>query len=365
MVFACSGIHAAMVDKEGYEIYPIFTIDPIEALAKTRLFGSAFNRLTVEKYIDAEVELIEKILPDVIIGDFRLTLSISCKLKRVPYVALLNAYWTNYYAIPFTAPESLFITRLLGKKVVTAGKEFLLRLYARPFNKISKIKGCSTCKNIFDVMTSPDLNLLVDMPEYAPCRNLPPHFKYIGPIFWEKSGENYSGFPKLEKHKPVIYITMGSTGYKRLFEELVGFFSNKNYQVIMTTGEKIKFPVIPNNFYVQKYLPGSKVMEVTNLCICHGGNGTIYQALSKGVPIIGIPAIHDQSFNMDRVVDLGLGIKLSAGNFKCADLDSAIDEILTNPNYQRNAKRFQKIIERYDAASQGAKIIEEFISKDN
>jgi UDP:flavonoid glycosyltransferase YjiC (YdhE family) len=67
----------------------------------------------------------------------------------------------------------------------------------------------------------------------------------------------------------------------------------------------------PPNFHVDDFLPGIRIMEICHLVICHGGNGTIYQALSKGVPVIGIPTMHDQEINMDRIVDLEMGIKLS------------------------------------------------------
>ena len=38
--------------------------------------------------------LIEAVQPDVIIGDFRLSLAASARRAGVPYAALTNAYWS-------------------------------------------------------------------------------------------------------------------------------------------------------------------------------------------------------------------------------------------------------------------------------
>ena len=365
VVFACKGRYDRLVEQEGFVRYPIFTLDADKALKRTRLFGSCFMTSDVEKYVQAEIALIEHIVPDVVIGDLRPSLSISCQVKHTPYVTLLNAYWTHYYAIPFTAPESMLIIKFLGKKIshilIFLIQKLLLRIFAYPFNKIRKRFGFSPCRDMFEVMASPDINLIVDFPEYAPCKNLPLHFKYIGPILWETGNNDFSGFPQFQKDKPTIYITMGSTGYFDFFKKALRMFTNRTYQVIMTTGQKMKLSDIPDNFIVKTYIPGKKVMEISDVVICHGGNGTIYQALSKGVPIIGIPSMHDQSFNMDRVEALGLGIKLSLRDLNINNLKQAINDIITEKRYRMNAKKFQDIIEQTDGAQRGVEEIERFI----
>jgi len=94
---------------------------------------------------------------------------------------------------------------------------------------------------------------------------------------------------------------MGSTGYARFFEQAIEIFGNSEYQCIMTTAGMVSLSCIPENFYVTDYAPGSKIMEKSDVVVCQGGNGTIYQAMSKGVPIIGIPTMHDQEFNLAQL----------------------------------------------------------------
>ena len=131
----------------------------------------------------------------------------------------------------------------------------------------------------------------------------------------------------------------------------------------MTTAGMVNLSNIPENFFVTDYAPGSKLMEKSDVVVCQGGNGTIYQAMSKGVPIIGIPTMHDQEFNLDRVVDLGIGIHLSELKFKPSDLVEAVEKVLTYKSYKENSNKYEKIIEKYDAPQKGAELIDSYLNQ--
>lgn len=102
-------------------------------------------------------------------------------------------------------------------------------------------------------------------------------------------------------------------------------------------------------------------MAVSDLVVCHGGNGTIYQAMQHGVPIIGIPTMHDQEFNLDRVVDLGIGIHLSELKFKPEHLANAVEVILSDDSYHKNAAHYQNILAGYNGPQKGAELIDAFV----
>ena len=130
----------------------------------------------------------------------------------------------------------------------------------------------------------------------------------------------------------------------------------------MTTAGMANLTNIPENFYVLEYSPGSKIMAMSDVVVCHGGNGTIYQAMSKGVPIVGIPTLHDQEFNMDRVEDLGIGIHLSEIKLKPSHLIDAVKAILTQKSYQEEALRYKQILTEYNGPQKGAQLINSFIN---
>ena len=44
--------------------------------------------------------------------------------------------------------------------------------------------------------------------------------------------------------------------------------------------------------------------------ICHGGNGTIYNALANKIPVLCLPSHPEQHWNVQRVLKLGYGQSL-------------------------------------------------------
>ena len=366
VVFVGKGRYMTLPRDEGFQVQPIKTIDPDHVLACSRR-GRAdwYDYDLIKECVHEELRLFDEMMPDLVLSDFRLPLSISCELAGVPLVALLNASWTNYYAVKTRAPEHLAVTRLFGKRVtntfIPLVKRFIVTFDNRPFNKFRREQGLSTRRNIWATWQG-DLNLIVDIPEYGPTENLPPNFHYIGPIVWEPEIKAPDWLEDLDPNRRTIYFSMGSTGYARFFEQAIEIFGDTDFQCIMTTAGMVDLPDVPDNFFVVDYAPGSKMMEKSHVVVCHGGNGTIYQAMSRGVPIIGIPTMHDQEFNLDRVEELGVGIHLSEIRFSPAHLTDAVNRILASDTFRSRARHFEQILSHYDGPRTGAQLIDAFLN---
>lgn len=367
VIFASDGYYMKLPREKGFEVLPIITINPNQVLKCSRS-GRAnwYDYNLLKECTEEDLKIFNKVKPGLVLGDFRLSLSTSCELANIPLAVTLNAAWTNYYTVRIRAPEHLKITQMLGKRITTYIapwiKSFIINFDCIPYRRLRREMGLSLRKNIWDIWEG-DLNLIVDIPEYGPTKNLPSNFHYIGPIIWEPERETPAWLEKLDLEKPTIYFTMGSTGYARFFEQAIEIFGNSKYQCIMTTAGMVDLSYIPKNFFVTDYAPGSKIMEKSGVVVCQGGNGTIYQAMSKGVPIIGIPTMHDQEFNLDRVVDLGIGIHLSELKFKPNHLIKAVEKIFTNKDYKENAQRYKKILENYNGPYKGAELIDAYFRK--
>ena len=133
---------------------------------------------------------------------------------------------------------------------------------------------------------------------------------------------------------------------------------------IITTGAQVEnMDTIDGKIYVEPFIDGDLVMKQCDLVVCHGGNGTIYQALQHGKPIIGIPTIPDQKFNMRRVKALGIGKTLKWSEFikKPELLADLINSILNNRMFYTNASKIQQILKSYDSTKIAANIIEDYL----
>jgi len=366
VVFASDGEYMRLPREAGFPVLGARTLAPDHVLRCSRRGRVDWWDLAeIERMVEDELRVFSEVRPDLVLGDFRLTLGSSCERFGVPYAAILNASWTNYFDAPLRAPEHLGVTRLLGRPLTTrllpVVKAAILWLDARPFRRYRKRTGLAPRSNIWDVWRG-DLNLMVDTPDYAPTRDLPPSFRYVGPIVWEPDLPPPEWLGALDPERPVLYFTMGSTGHARFFELAVELFGGTESQVVMTTAGMVDLGEVPDNVFVAEYAPGSAIMEVADVVICQGGNGTIYQALAHGVPIVGIPTMHDQEFNLDRVEALEAGIQLSELRFRPEDLVAAVERLLGEARYREGARRQQGVLEQYDGPSMAATAIEEFLA---
>jgi len=84
----------------------------------------------------------------------------------------------------------------------------------------------------------------------------------------------------------------------------------------------------------------TRIMTKIDIVICHGGNGTAYQALSHGIPLLFFSGNFEQEWNIQRIVELGLGARLHE-SFDAAK----VREIVETWIRKRNSDSFHKVQE--------------------
>jgi UDP:flavonoid glycosyltransferase YjiC (YdhE family) len=366
IIFAGTGKFKSLPIDNGFEFVHLDGFDPdlvIKSVRKGRV--DCFKYEKINEIVKTEISLVEKIKPCMLVSDFRPTVNITGELTGIPTATLINSGWTNYYAAKLQAPEHFLLTKIIGKKIVTKFlppvKQLILSRDGLDFNRARRNLGLSPRGNLLDQMRA-NINLIVDIPKYGPLTNQPKSFHYVGPITWEPKLTQPDWYEQISPSRPVLYFTMGSTGNTKIFDAAIEQFANSEFQCMITTAGMYQRKNFPSNFYVTDFAPGSALVKKANVVICQGGNGTIYQALQGGVPIIGIPTMHDQEFNMQRIEDLGLGITLSEIKFKPSDLRKGVELILNDPNFKSRALDLQLELREYTGSERAADIILEFLS---
>lgn len=109
--------------------------------------------------------------------------------------------------------------------------------------------------------------------------------------------------------------------------------------------ENETLPGNPGNIMIGSWIPQRDIVAHPNvkLFITHGGNLGTTEAMLEGVPLLGIPLFGDQMMNMKRAVGKGYALALDFRNITEENFSLAVNEILTNPKYDKNAKRLSKI----------------------
>jgi len=104
-------------------------------------------------------------------------------------------------------------------------------------------------------------------------------------------------------------------------------------------------------------------LEGASLVVSNGGSPTTYQALSRGVPVLGLPTNADQYFAMQAVARKGAGILIRSGLATAPAIRRAIERLLSEDSYRHAAKILQAEIACYPAERDFATFIESLHTK--
>jgi UDP:flavonoid glycosyltransferase YjiC (YdhE family) len=362
--FAASGPHADKIGPARWQVAPVYTQDRSKLLGRLKAGGSAFTVEELEKYVEDERRVLEEVRPDVVVGDFRPSLGISAPSLKAPYVCVTNAVWTRYCSVELDPPASWRPTKIFGARLLKflrsktpALEKCIYAHYAAPFNTVRRKYGLPELSDIRDCMCSENLNLVADIEEFFPhVPDMPrDRYQYVGPLLWESNAPEPARLAELDRTRPIVYLTMGSTGPLEQIKAILNHLSDDGVQVICTTAtETIRENELPPGCYAAHFAPGKALCELADVVVCHAGNGTIYQALSCGKPIVGVPEFHDQEFNMQRVEALGLGLRADRER----DVIRQVFKILHDPEFARRAQDFGKKYMTLDGPANAARRIE-------
>jgi UDP:flavonoid glycosyltransferase YjiC (YdhE family) len=368
VVFCCEGSYSRLLREAGFQVRPVYTVDREVTLKLVRRAGLCdlrWWRDVADRSVRSDMEALEEIRPDLVVGDLRMSLSTSARALGIPYVSVTNAAWTSRFAEEITVPEGHISEKLLGRRVARALFPLLKRLliwyWARGFDRVRERLGLSPLATMYDLIEG-DLTLLADLPEYFPILPSPPSFRYVGPIRFRAALPKPAWLSRLSRDRPTVYFTMGSSGEARFFGEAIRAFGGTEYQVLITTaGLPADLFARYDNVFVEDLADGDALMAASDVTITHGGNGTIYQALGQGVPVIGIATMFDQEINLQRVEALGVGMRLQRRHCKAARLRAAVDQILATPSYAQAAMRLKRRIDNLDGPRSAARHINHFV----
>lgn len=261
-----------------------------------------YTNETLNTYVMNELHLIEQIGPDLIIGDFRITLAISARKKITPYISLTNFYWMPDYPGPLKLPD-IFPLRLLpefiGQMLFSIFSPMVYRLEARPFNQIAEKYGISQAKgSLLKIYTQADHIFLVEPPGWD-CAQAPMGSSFIGPISWTPDSMKLPPWwPEVNWEIPTIYISVGSSGSTKMIQAAVSALQDCQCQLVVAGLPDSNTSFGSVKFYSSPFLPNNLALKHARGFVFNGGSLSMVEALKLGKPLIGIASNYDQFLNL-------------------------------------------------------------------
>ncbi len=379
VLFAGEGPFLDLVAEAGFPIEPLPNLRAERLLAHLRRLReslSGFGRvaagiwreLDLAHYLDAELVLLRRFRPSLVLSEERPTAQISAHIEGIPHVSLRNAYRTAYSSLPMLDLSGSFLRRLHPDPVVV--QNAIIRWLGAPFfwrlRSIARSRGLPQPLRYEEYVEGDDLSLLCDVPEFSPTRVLPARYAVIGPLFWDPLWPDPDWLDELPADRSTVYVSLGSSGTPALFRALADSLRTEGATLAIATGRQIAAEELPagDGVWTAELVRATRVLERVGLCVCHGGNGTVYQALSRGVPLICVPTHLEQRFNARRITELGLGLDLELRQL-LADpsvLARAVRTIRADSGYRERAAAWQRRIAELRAPAAAAEALEQLLA---
>lgn len=296
----------------GLRLLPLESQSPEEFNARLADGRRLYTEARLERYVAEDLRLIEEVRPDVVVGDFRLSLPASARAAGVPYVSISNAYWDPERPWRPKPPPLSGLRRMppwAGRAVFRAVWPGLMRWHAAPIARVLARHGVDIGGDPRRAFTEADLALYADFPSLHPYVRASDGRGFLGPLTWEPDVALPDWWDRVPDDRPIAYCTLGSSGDTQALGRAVTALLQANFAVLASTAGRAKLQT-SERLLVADYLPGGAACARGAVVVCNGGSPTTNQALAAGRPVLGICSNVDQLLNMQAVEAAGAGVSL-------------------------------------------------------
>jgi UDP:flavonoid glycosyltransferase YjiC (YdhE family) len=331
------------------------TIDPagfLEALAHGRCL---YTTSALFDYVLDDLRIFDAFRPDLVIGDFRLSLSISAPLRRIPFASIFNAQWSPYRRQPAVVPE-LPLTRWISPRLLghisAALRPAFYALHARPVNILRRhFKLPFLSHDLREIYTAGDLVFYPDVPEFVPLSHKPPHHHFIGACSWSPAIPRPQWWEDvMAGSRPKIFVSLGSSGPLKALPAVIEAASQLGIDVLLSTsGRECAFRKSPR-VHVANLLPYEESARNCVFVVSHGGTGGLYPALSAGTPMLAIPSNIDSHLSAHLLEESRAGLSVRVESASCRRIQNAMSRLLSERSFKNAALKWSRTFASCDTS---------------
>lgn len=313
----------------------------------SRIYSSS----TLAAYVDADLGLIGRVKPDLIVGDLRWSLAVSAPFAGVPLASLINAYWSPFadrdgFPMP-DHPVLRVMEESMAERYFPVALPWVFEFFAKPLNAVRRRHGLPPFGDLLELLGYGDFTLHPDVVELTPLREAPPSSLFLGPVLWSPTVSN-TMLAGLGEKRPMVYVTLGSSGHLQSLTPVLEGLGRLDVDVLLATAGRARPAHLPANVHVADFVPGSEAARCASLVVCNGGSTTAYQALAAGTPVVGVAFNFDQHLAMQAIERFGAGVRLRASTVKADAVHDAAQRVMSDAAFSARADELARVFSRYD-----------------
>jgi zeaxanthin glucosyltransferase len=210
-----------------------------------------------------------------------------------------------------------------------------------------------------DLRLSPYLVIALSSASLVGGAPLPEQCVLVGPALGRRPADPAFPWGFLDPGRCHVLISVGT-----VFEHLAGGFYARMITALGPMAGRLQAVVVappdmvpdpPPNVLVARRVPVLDLMPRLDAVVCHGGTGTVSEALIHGLPVVAAP-IQGEQFTVARQVSRArAGIEVSFPAATPAQLAAAVTAVLDDPSYRAHARRIGDELAAAGGASAAAR----------
>lgn len=204
----------------------------------------------------------------------------------------------------------------------------------------------------------------IQQPEIAEV----PNVQQIRPIGFDAAADAVlPGWVATLPPRPTVYVTMGTVfnDAADVFRSVLDGLRDEPLNVIVTVGGDANPAVLGpqrDNVHIERYIPQSQLLPHCDLLVSHAGSGALLGALSAGVPMLAIPQGADQFMNAERIVQVGLGLRLMPADLSPGTIRDSTRRLLSEGRFVGVARTQQAAIEEMPTPHSVVPVLEALVN---
>ncbi|MEV0587441.1 glycosyltransferase [Nonomuraea sp. NPDC050310] len=286
----------------------------------------------------------------------------------IPLVSLV----TTIYPLPTPGAPPPGLGLRPGRGAVGRLRDRALgRMMAKPWAKGLKAlnaartaHGLVPVESVIDAFERVD-RVLVLSPRALdyPSREFPAQLRHVGARLDDPAWAGELELP--EGDAPLVLVGLSSSymNQRARLERIAEALGTLPVRGLLTTGPAVDPATVraPGNVTVVARAPHSLALRHAAVTVTHAGHGTAVKSLAAGVPLVCVPLGRDQPEVARHVELAGAGVTVSK-NASAEAIAQAVDRVLNEPSYRREAGRLAGEIAAEAATDQAVAELEALTS---
>ncbi|MDD6643709.1 MAG: hypothetical protein PUF80_05745 [Firmicutes bacterium] len=346
-----------------------YTPDRIAKMLDMEKYGNRYaTPQEIDRVVCAELRLVEKYQPDVIVTGYRMTLTLTARIAKVKLAWCLSATVSKLYleadtaqgvaalehltkaelkSMPYPQVRSLYADKLMRDRAVKSCTT------SQAWNEVLRLHGCAPLTDDMELFEG-DINLMSDARELFPELPCDDSHAFIGPIF---NSEKIPIAPEiaetLSQPGKKVLISVGSGGKKENLIAALEAARAADAQVFVSTigsMTEAEMADYPSSFHFAEKFPLVEVARRCDAAVIQAGQGTLYAVLLAGCPFVSLPATFEQRHNVRNLVScFPCGEIVYPYEVSAALIARNLQAVLTEPRYREAAVQAKSVMEDYVA----------------